>query len=374
MIKAEIVADSLSPQGDRLVSVLCTFPRIILAEVNTHRMLSKNTASSRAIPFTKMVQSIEDYPFIPIAFQKDHKGMQGTEYFEGEEHDIQVKNVKYRVMRRIEEAKLSASTGLTKQLVNRSLEEFMWTTMLITGPLEQGWDNFFNLRCPIYKVGGWEDTTTYKSWKDVTKNSPNPEHTERASILERLSYNKGAAEIHMMALAEAIWDAFNESTPKQLKAGDWHIPFENKLSWEDITAVVKEQLGWDYSLPPANLTKYKDIFDAKVLDTKVKVSTSMGARTSYTVIGEEKSIYIEEQVKLHDRLIAQNPPHSSPMEHAARCMNEMEYDLYVKGSLVYKDILGIGPMPIINGNTNGWCRNFRGFIPYRHIIETNART
>lgn len=34
MIKAEIVADSLSQQGDRLTSLLITFPRIILAEVN----------------------------------------------------------------------------------------------------------------------------------------------------------------------------------------------------------------------------------------------------------------------------------------------------------------------------------------------------
>ena len=80
MIKAEIVAHSLSPQGDELISILCTFPRIILAEVNTHRMLSKNTSSSRAIPFHKMVEAIENNPFIPIAWQKEHKGMQGSEY------------------------------------------------------------------------------------------------------------------------------------------------------------------------------------------------------------------------------------------------------------------------------------------------------
>ena len=71
MIKAKIVADSLSPQGDRLISVLCTFPRIILAEVNTHRMLSKNTSSSRAIPFKKMVEAVQNNPFIPIAWQKE---------------------------------------------------------------------------------------------------------------------------------------------------------------------------------------------------------------------------------------------------------------------------------------------------------------
>lgn len=83
-IKAEIVADSLSPQGDRLTSLLITFPRIILAEVNTHRMLSKNTSSSRAIPFNKMVESISDDPFIPIAWQSRHSGMQGTDYLEGD--------------------------------------------------------------------------------------------------------------------------------------------------------------------------------------------------------------------------------------------------------------------------------------------------
>ena len=71
MIKVEIVAHSLSPQGDELISVLCTFPRIILAEVNTHRMLSKNTSSSRAIPFNKMVESVQNDPFVPIAWQKE---------------------------------------------------------------------------------------------------------------------------------------------------------------------------------------------------------------------------------------------------------------------------------------------------------------
>ena len=70
-IKAEIVADSINQQGDRLTSLLITFPRILLSEVNTHRMLSKNTSSSRAIPFHKMVESVKNDPFIPIAWQKE---------------------------------------------------------------------------------------------------------------------------------------------------------------------------------------------------------------------------------------------------------------------------------------------------------------
>ena len=70
-ISATIVADSVNQQGDRLTSLLITFPRILLSEINTHRMLSKNTSSSRAIPFKKMVEAVQNNPFIPIAWQKE---------------------------------------------------------------------------------------------------------------------------------------------------------------------------------------------------------------------------------------------------------------------------------------------------------------
>ena len=152
-IKAEIVGHSLNPQGDELISVLCTFPRIILAEVNTHRMLSKNTSSSRAIPFKKMVESVQNNPFIPIAWQKEHKGMQGYEYLVDEE-DIEyaIGTWLHQKDRAIEDAKiLNSGANVTKQLCNRLLEPFMWTTMLITGSRE-GWQNFFNLRNPVYEI------------------------------------------------------------------------------------------------------------------------------------------------------------------------------------------------------------------------------
>ena len=180
-ITAEIVGHSLSPQGDELISVLCTFPRIILAEVNTHRMLSKNTSSSRAIPFKKMVESVETNPFIPIAWQKAHSGMQGSEYWTEEDEvridignefeyieDIQPITEEFKI--RWLEARDKAvniaigmnDLGLTKQLCNRLLEPFMWTTMLITGP-RSGWDNFHSLRNPIYEI----DLDNLDKLKDV---------------------------------------------------------------------------------------------------------------------------------------------------------------------------------------------------------------
>ena len=147
-INAEIVGHSLSPQGDELISVLCTFPRIILAEVNTHRMLSKNTSSSRAIPLKKMVEAIKNDPFIPIAWQKDHKGMQGTEYLTGNLTEYNWLKARDKA---VEQAKILHGLDVTKQLCNRLLEPFMWTTMLITGSKE-GWDNFHSLRNPIYEI------------------------------------------------------------------------------------------------------------------------------------------------------------------------------------------------------------------------------
>ena len=69
--KVYIVGHSLSPQSAEIITVLATFPRIILSEINTHRMLSKNTSSSRAIPFEKMLEAVQNNPFTPFAWQKE---------------------------------------------------------------------------------------------------------------------------------------------------------------------------------------------------------------------------------------------------------------------------------------------------------------
>lgn len=346
-ITAEVVADSFNLQGDRLTSLLITFPRIILAEVNTHRMLSKNTSSSRAIPFEKMVEAIENDPFIPIAWQKEHKGMQGTEYFTSK-GNIGNREAMWLQARdkAIQGAKNINGLEVTKQLCNRLLEPFMWTTMLITGSKE-GWDNFFELRCPVYRQFG----TVFKSKKEMLSTSKHTDGLDNLSDLDWLKANEGQAEIHMMVLAEAIYDALNESKPKQLEAGGWHIPFydkiPNKFNEEDNT----------------NLRRI----------AKVKISTAMAARTSYTVVGDEKVVDYEKMIALHDRLLAQDPPHSSPFEHCARAMSDEEYYTFVKGNTPFIKQLETNPNLvgyIGSDKIYGWCRNFKGFIPYRHIVES----
>lgn len=360
VIKAEIVADSLSPQGDRLTSLLITFPRIILAEINTHRMLSKNTSSSRAIPFKKMVESVKNDPFIPIAWQKHHSGMQGSEYISSPD-DIWMAETNWKRTRdfAVDYATLIYhKIGVTKQLANRLLEPFMWTTMLITGSKE-GWDNFFELRNPSYehpykgkRFKSKKEFIEYDKWVLETTNDTNLGYNAETEDHWRI-INKGQAEIHLMDLAEKIYDAVNESTPKQLVAGEWHIPMFDKINQIELSK-LEDSLNHTDSNP---------------WELPIKIATALAARTSYTVVGDEKEINYERLIGLHDRLIEMR--HDSPLEHCARAMTEQEYNNFIRGSLTHSSnhpnshIFADYP-----DESKGWCRNFKGFIQYRHIIET----
>ena len=150
-ISAKIVADSIDPRGNRITTFVLTYPRFIHAELLTHRLFSRNAASSRAIPFKKMVEDIENDPFIPIAWQKDHKGMQGVEYItDPVKIDDCVGTWLLARNKAIREAKdLNNLHGVTKQLCNRLLEPFQWYTCLVTAT---EFDNFFELRMPCYEI------------------------------------------------------------------------------------------------------------------------------------------------------------------------------------------------------------------------------
>ena len=244
MYKCEIIADSLSPQGNRLTTFKLTYPRIIHSELMTHRVFSRNSASSRAIPFEKMVKMVEEDPFIPIAWQKDHKGMQGSEYWidddtvtvdEGDEYERYTKiysATEHFITEWLEARDLAIAQsyelnrlGVTKQLCNRLLEPFMWHTVLVTATNFTG---FFELRCPKYYYE--PENKYFKSKRDYSNywfecfGSGIEEAIEGDPVLWWLGINQSQAEIHIQALAEAMWDAMNESTPKKLQAGEWHMP------------------------------------------------------------------------------------------------------------------------------------------------------
>jgi hypothetical protein len=347
MIQAKVIADSKNEFGDRITTMVVTFPRIILAELNTHRMFSRNSASSRAIPFDKMVEVIKTNPFVPIAWMKDHSGMQGTQYIT-DEGAINFRKGQWLYARdKAVEAATWLSTPLTyddkardgkagqmlpdgedvtKQFCNRLLEPFMWHTAIITAT---EWENFFALRCPTYEVpctNCESSPAKFRSRKDAIKDFP---ALETFDEMEWFRLNKGQAEIHMMALAESMWDALNESTPRELEGGEWHIPF-----------------GDDIYLPPTIPIPEGLTLEEGVQLRKVMVATARCARVSYTTVGDgDKITNYENDIKLHDRLAASG--HWSPFEHCARAMRHKSADL---------------------DDHTEWSGNFRGFVQYRKMF------
>jgi thymidylate synthase ThyX len=353
----QIIADSIntaSPNRERITTFLCTFPRYILAEVNTHRMFSRNSASSRAIPFRKMVEAVKTNSFIPIAWQKDHSGMQGTEYHTSGVPDMEDCWLRARDAA-VERAEELNSRQATKQLCNRLLEPFMWHTALITAT---EWENFFALRCPQY----WFSGKYWRSRQDIMKEyadlDTTSEELQKWTELDWLKINKGQGEIHIMKLAEMMWDALNESTPRELKAGEWHIPFGDQISVEALEEVNR-------------ITNTGDYFKEQ---TRLKIATARCAQTSYTLIGDEdKPMDYTKLIALHDRLAQSG--HWSPFEHCARAMNEEQYQSYVKGvgDLIEHPAIE-QELVLLDDAYKGWYGNFRGFIQYRKMFPNENHT
>lgn len=177
---AKIVADSISADGFRLTTFECTFPRIILAEVNTHKMLSKNSASSRAIPVERMIQRVLEDPYVPTHWGKNQKGMRAEQDVDEAAADAAASAWKAARGQAVLWTKTLLDLGIHKQITNRLIEPFMWHTAVLSGT---EWSNFFNLR----------DT------KDA-----HPDFRDLAHCMREL-YAKGE--------------------PSPVNYGDWHLPY-----------------------------------------------------------------------------------------------------------------------------------------------------
>jgi thymidylate synthase ThyX len=199
MFSAKVLADSTNTCDNRLTTMELTFPRFVLAEFNTHRMFSRNAASSRAIPVEKMIEQVEKNPVIPIHWGKAQKGMQAYEQFTGVDANECVDRWLTARDYALGAAEGMLDQGLHKQIVNRILEPWMWITVICTGN-EGAWNNFFALRC----------------------------HHE--------------AEPHIQKIAGMAREVRSQSIPQKLYAGQWHLPLigfegDELLSDEDKVKV-----------------------------------------------------------------------------------------------------------------------------------------
>jgi thymidylate synthase ThyX len=263
---AKIILDSIGPDGTRLTTMELRFHRYILAELNTHRDLSRNAASSRALPFKKTLAAVRDDPALPIDWLMEQSGMQAG---------VPIEEPYLRIAKQIWiEARdkaweyvnlLISGPKLHKQWANRLIEPFMWTTDIITFSRP---DNLFNQRC----------------------------HKD--------------AQPEFKALADCMQMGYYANDPEPIGFGNLHLPYIRAEDWDDMRQWLKSPMlaGHPWQLEQNGPT-------AKSVSDVVKwVSTARCARVSY--LNHDGVRAIQSDIDMyHTRLLRGG--HWSPFEHIA---------------------------------------------------------
>ena len=266
LITARILSDSVSPSGTRMTTMEIEYPRFILAELNTHRMLSKNSASSRAIPVTAMHDHIRANTAAPVYWGKNQAGMKAKE----ELHDADKHTAKLiwnlARDRAIDSAAELNALGSHKQITNRITEPWMLMKTVISGT---EWANFFWLR----------------------------DHAD--------------AQPEIAVLAHKMHQAYDASVPQQLQPGEWHVPY--------VTVYRDSHTG---------ILHYLDSKDQYITAEEARViSSSCCAQVSYRKSDDsyEKALKIYTQLIESEPAHASPVEHqATPMDTDSLCRYEPE--------------------------------------------------
>jgi len=306
--KATILAHSISLAGKEMITWEIEYPRLILAELNTHRMLSRNSFSSRAVPFLKMLEQLDGEP---VRFGANQAGMQDK----GDDYDVPVDvgsamgfTHPYTVNPRTawEQAKIMAiafaeafsKAGYHKQVYNRLLEAWqMQKTVLSATEV----DNFFWLR------------------------------------------DDDAADPTIRELARVMQMARNVSTPELLQPGQWHLPY---ILISKLPGEIFYSLDMDTFLRNEFLST----------DEAIKVSCARCAAVSYRNEGYD----LAKSLEVYDRLVGSDKKHASAFEHCATPIREQ---IHNNDPFTWEP--GVTHM---DRNEKLWSGNLQGWIQYRKLI------
>lgn len=319
-ISAKVIAHSHNGRGNEIITFELEYPRIIHSELMTHRLFSRNAASSRAIPVKTLIEMVRNEPAMPYRFGANQPGMQDN----GVEHDGIV-GAGYTGREWWNLAALSAArfaeelaeAGYHKQIANRLLEPFQRMKTVLTAT---EYENFWWLR-----VDADADPT-------------------------------------IEALAIAMHKEYEASEPELLQPGQWHTPYVYHST--DIKGnfagyyILDENGEW-----PVDLT----------LEEAKSISASCCAQVSYRRLNSTK----DKALDIYGRLLTGRKVHASPFEHQATPMDKPDlksiYENYWIDSNTEDFLCWEDGVTHMDKNGKFWSGNFKGFIQHRQLLDNHTK-
>lgn len=143
-IQAKVIADSINAKtSKRIITFELEYPRFIHSELMTHRVFSRNSASSRAIPIKTMLDTITANPATPIHWGANQAGMQAKQELE-QPNKVRVQSLwNEAMMQAVELSQRMSDEGAHKQIANRITEAFQHMKVVVTST---EWNNWYWLR------------------------------------------------------------------------------------------------------------------------------------------------------------------------------------------------------------------------------------
>lgn len=320
-IYAKVVAHSKSAySGKEIVTFEYEMPKCILAELNTHRLFSRNAQSSRAVPISKVIEGIRTDPVTPIYWGSNQAGMVA-----GEEIDTEVTcclegGSSYSLER--DEAWVHTAeevadlmqawedAGYHKQIVNRIGEAFTFVRGVITAT---EFDNFFHLRI------------------------------------------HPAADPFIQELARCMWEALQASEAEVLHEGEWHTPYYENGCWGESEPVKFYEDG-----TPVLHQDSQGIS----LEWALKVSAAACAQVSFRKL----DLSDETVDRVYSRLVDEETPHASCVEHQASPMKNPTY----LDAVGWPSVFDQEGVTHIDKCLNKWSGNFMHWVQNRKLLNNEA--
>lgn len=313
---AEVLADSVAPSDVRVTTIKGVYPRFIHAEVLRHRVQSHAVMSSRAVPTEKLIELVRNDMFVPETF---HARVKGMGY--GDELDASLQDAARQIwmqagMTMAHAAEDLMEVGIDKSRANRLIEPFLPVVDIITAT---EWSNFLALRQP-----------------DGSDPVPQKEFP---------------AQPEFQIFARMVREAMEESEPKELKYGEWHLPLTPDFTLDGDEAWWNE---W------------------------ARISAGRIAKVSFMKLDfEAPEIGLERQGRLVD------DAHWSPSEHPCRPLTRQDvFDdalaskIMLPASFARDLVVSAQADPAAFDATKIgvredelWCGNLRGFVQLRKLYD-----